>query len=161
MLSLCGEWRETYIFLVHWLLLYSTFMLHILLQVVEDVHLHLSLTIFNSTINTVVSLLSCHKLMQENRIIRFQRVLITPRTSLAQHPSLRSMWFSTPLSHTLSVLSPLFFPSRPFSFHPCMRSIWKMCFVGLDQGETPKAYVNVLSRVQLSLTSQTQADRNE
>lgn len=59
---------------------------------------------------------------------------------------------------------PLFIPPRLFLFHPCVRSIWRMCFVVLGKGRAPKACLNALCGVQLrqcnkSLTSQTQAHR--
>lgn len=67
-------------------------------------------------------------------------------------------------SITLSISIPRFSPSKIFSFHPCIRNIWKMCFVGLEKGKTPKACLNALCGAQLrqynaSLTSQTQAHR--
>lgn len=55
-----------------------------------------------------------------------------------------------------------FSSSRLFPFHPCMRSIGKMCFVGLEKGETPTVYLSVLYGALLCfntrLTNQTQPD---
>lgn len=101
---------------------------------------------FHHQYSYVVSLLCCHiagtylqgsrhelQLMQGDRHIRLQRVFLLAQGCLPHQSSTPlwetcGTWFSITLTFplSLSLLSTLW---RLFSFYPCIRSIWKMCFV--------------------------------